>query len=44
MLHVNLLNKNRPYREENDDIANLPWLTDTDLVQIQQELLFLRQQ
>jgi hypothetical protein len=44
MLLVNLLNKDRPCREDNDDIANLPWLTDTDLVQIQQELPFLRQQ
>jgi hypothetical protein len=28
--------------EKEDDIADLPWLTDTELAQIQQELLFLR--
>jgi hypothetical protein len=43
MLLVNLLNKDRSNKEEEKDIADLPWLTDSDLVQIQQELLFLRQ-
>jgi hypothetical protein len=37
---VNLLNNDRPNEE---DIADLPWLTDRDRVQIQQEFLFLRQ-
>jgi hypothetical protein len=40
---VYLLNKGmrRDNEEEKeDDIADLPWLTDTDLVQIQQELYF----
>jgi hypothetical protein len=35
------LNKERPDKEEG--ISDLPWLTDTDLVQIQQELLFLKE-
>lgn len=39
---VNLLNEDRPSKEEEEDVADLPWLTDSDLVQIQQELLFLR--
>lgn len=38
---VNSLNKERSYKEE--DIACLPWLTDRDLVQIREELMFLRQ-
>ena len=37
------MNKDRPSKEE-DDVVHLPWLTESDLVQIQQELLFLRQQ
>lgn len=37
---VNLLNNDRPNKAE-DDIADLPWLTDMDLVEIQQEFLFL---
>jgi hypothetical protein len=36
-----LLNNDRPNKEE--DMADLPWLTDRDVVQIQQEFLFLRQ-
>ena len=45
MMHlVNLLNKDGPSKVEEDDVAHLPWLTESDLVQIQQELLFLRQQ
>jgi hypothetical protein len=39
---VNLLNNDRPNKEE-DDIADLPWLTDMDHVEIQREFLFLRQ-
>jgi hypothetical protein len=35
-----LLDKGSPDKEEG--IADLPWLTETDLVQIQQELLFQR--
>ena len=37
---VYLLNKEGPDKEE--DIADLPWFIDSDLVHIQQELLFLR--
>ena len=44
MLLVNLLDKDRSNKEEEKDIADPPWLTDSDLVQIQQELPFLRQQ
>jgi hypothetical protein len=36
------LNNDRRNKEE-EDIADLPWLTDMDLVEIQQEFLFLRQ-
>jgi hypothetical protein len=36
-----LFNNDRRNKEE--DIADLPWLTDRDVVQIQQEFLFLRQ-
>jgi hypothetical protein len=44
MLLVHLLNKDRSSKAEEKDIADLPYLIDSDLVQIQQELLFLRQQ
>ena len=44
MLLVYLLDKDRSSKVEEKDIANLPWLTDSHLVQIQQEPLFLRQQ
>src|SRR5215218_6746051 len=40
-----LLDKGSPAEEEEEEeegIADLPWLTETDLVQIQQELLFQR--
>jgi hypothetical protein len=36
------LNEERRNKEQ-EDIADLPWLTDRDLVQIRQELIFLRQ-
>jgi hypothetical protein len=44
MLPVYLLDKDRSSKAEEKDIADLPWLTDSPLVQIQQEPLFLRQQ
>ena len=39
---VSLLNNDRRNDDE-EDIADLPWLTHSDIVQIQQEFLFLRQ-
>jgi hypothetical protein len=42
MKFLYLLDKGSPAEEEEEGIADLPWLTETDLVQIQQELLFQR--